>query len=137
MQTAATILFSRYHRKNKLLQQDITSLQSKQHGLVDEIVSQRKKLQGAKAFVRRFARDLTDVARLKDQDFAAYKEGFGSLHGKYIECVEPDASNDAGADGNDAASADIQREYTRQKEYLEKTVESLKRSLKKDAESHR
>ena len=34
-----------YHRKNKMLQQDITSLQSKQRGLQDELGTQKKKLQ--------------------------------------------------------------------------------------------
>ena len=33
--------------------------------------------------------------------------------------------------------ADIQKEYNRQREYLEKSVESLKRKLHKDMESHR
>merc|ERR1711869_21360 len=32
---------------------------------------------------------------------------------------------------------DIQKEYQRQKEYLEKSVESLKRKLQKDSEVHR
>lgn len=35
------------------------------------------------------------------------------------------------------AEADVQREYNRQREYLEKTVESLKRKLAKDMEMHR
>merc|ERR1712185_721010 len=33
--------------------------------------------------------------------------------------------------------SDIQREYNRQREYLEKSVESLKRKLAKDSEVHR
>ena len=35
------------------------------------------------------------------------------------------------------AAADQQREYTREKEYLERSIEGLKRKIKKDGESHR
>lgn len=35
------------------------------------------------------------------------------------------------------ADADLEREATRQREYLEKTVDSLKRKLAKDSELHR
>ena len=49
----------------------------------------------------------------------------------------PAASASGDSSGAETASSGSHKDYTRQKEYLEKTIESLKRSLKKDAETHR
>merc|ERR1719188_1608683 len=56
-----------YHRKNKLLQQDITSLQSKQRGLVDEICLQRRKLQMSRMYLSKFTNELHDAHKLADE----------------------------------------------------------------------
>ena len=50
-----------YHRKNKMLQQDINSLQSKQKGLQDELGTQKKKLQAGTVFTRKVAQDLNEL----------------------------------------------------------------------------
>merc|ERR1712226_271960 len=63
-----------YHKKNKLLQQDITSLGSKQRGLVDEICLQRRKMTQSKQQLVRFSHDLSDISGLfRDEDEAKLK----------------------------------------------------------------
>ncbi len=72
-----------YHRKNKLLQQDITSLQSKQRGLVDEIGLQRRRLGSSRAFLVKFGNDLHETYKLADD--AKFKEAFIALYKKYMD----------------------------------------------------
>ena len=59
----------------------------------------------------------------------------GRMGAKNIPNVPQHTNGEGGADTS--ADNDTQREYTRQKEYLEKTIESLKRKLRKDSEVHR
>jgi len=69
------------------------------------------------------------------EDAKRFKDAFVALHKKY---QDTDISDFCTADdGKDAGFSEEQQEYTRQKEYLEKTIESLKRKLKKDSEVHR
>lgn len=49
------------------------------------------------------------------------------LHNKYLEQQVTEAS----------VEPDIQKEYHRQRDYLERTVSSLRRKLAKDSEMHR
>ncbi len=81
-----------YHRKNKLLQQDITSLQSKQRGLVEEICVQRKRLTNSKLALIRFSHDLHDVWKLCDEN--KFKEAFVAFYKKYQD-LDPTTATDS------------------------------------------
>jgi len=135
-----------YHRKNKLLQQDITSLQAKHRGLQEESSSQRRKLTASKQVLLRFSQDLSDVGKLAED--VTFKDALSAFHKKYQDVDElaltagSNASAKGITDANAAAAASsggstAARDATRETEYLEKTIESLKRSLRKDAETHR
>merc|ERR1719387_907273 len=115
-----------YHRKNKQLQLDISQLQVKQRSLQDEIVSQRKKMTDCQTIIKRFKNDLHECVQFI-QEPKQLKESVTSLFKKYV----PHGIKKQELD------SDIQREYNRQREYLEKSVESLKRKLAKDSEVHR
>merc|ERR1711904_485362 len=109
-----------YHRKNKQLQLDISQLQVKQRSLQDEIVSQRKKMTDCQTIIKRFKNDLHECVQFI-QEPKQLKESVTNLFKKYV----PHGIKKQELD------SDIQREY------LEKSVESLKRKLAKDSEVHR
>merc|ERR1712054_450063 len=115
-----------YHRKNKQLQLDISQLQVKQRSLQDEIVSQRKKMTDCQTIIKRFKNDLHECVQFI-QEPKQLKDSVTNLFKKYV----PHGIKKQELD------SDIQREYNRQRDYLEKSVESLKRKLLKDSEVHR
>merc|ERR1719378_1562359 len=115
-----------YHRKNKQLTVNIDQLQEKQRSLQKEIVSQRKKMTDCQTIIKRFKNDLHECVQFI-QEPKQLKESVTDLHKKYV----PNGVKRQELD------SDIQREYNRQREYLEKSVESLKRKLIKDSEVHR
>lgn len=115
-----------YHRKNKQLQVNIQQLQSKQRSLQDEIVTQRKKMLESQTIIKRFKNDLHECVQFI-QEPKQLKDSVAGLYKKYV----PNGIKKQELD------ADIQREYNRQRDYLEKSVESLKRKLLKDSDVHR
>jgi chromosome segregation ATPase len=115
-----------YHRKNKQLQLSIEQLHVKQRSLQEEIVSQRKKMTDCQTIIKRFKNDLHECVQFI-QEPKQLKESVMGLHKKYM----PNGIKKQELD------SDIQREYNRQRDYLEKSVESFKRKLIKDSDVHR
>merc|ERR1712048_24758 len=109
-----------------MLQVNIDQLQNKQRSLQDEIVSQRKKMTDCQTIIKRFKNDLHECVQ-HIQDPKLLKDSVTGLYKKYV----PNGIKKQELD------SDIQREYNRQRDYLEKSVESLKRKLLKDSEVHR
>merc|ERR1719252_339649 len=119
-------LLEDFHKKNKQLQLDITQLTSKQKLYQEEILKFRKKLTDGQTVIKRFKNDLHECVQYI-QEPKLLHEKVTDLHKKYV----PNGVKRQELD------QDIQKEYQRQKEYLEKSVESLKRKLQKDSEVHR
>jgi len=115
-----------YQRKNTQLQVNIGQLQSKQKSLQEDIVSQRKKMTDCQTVIKRFKTDLHESVQFI-QEPKQLKESVTALYKKYV----PNGVKKQELD------SDIQREYNRQREYLEKSVESLKKKLIKDSDVHR
>lgn len=116
----------RYHKNNANLDLNISDLKLKLEGLQQEVLIQRKRSADANAIIRSFNHDLYETGQ-HIQDPKALKESVKHLYQKHLtENVRPFEMEE-----------DIQREYNRQREYLEKSVESLKRKLQKDMELHR
>merc|ERR1712232_973797 len=76
--------------------------------------------------IKRFKNDLHECVQFI-QEPKQLKESVLALHKKYV----PNGIQKQELD------SDIQREYNRQKDYLQKSVESLKRKLLKDSDVHR
>merc|ERR1719356_1382578 len=76
--------------------------------------------------IKRFKTDLHECVQFI-QEPKQLKESVMGLHKKYM----PNGIKKQELD------SDIQREYNRQRDYLEKSVESLKRKLLKDSDVHR
>merc|ERR1712070_542573 len=107
-------LLEDFHKKNKQLQLDITQLTSKQKLYQEEILKFRKKLTDGQTVIKRFKNDLHECVQYIQEPTLLHKK---------------DVPNGVKRQELDQ---DIQKEYQRQKEYLEKSVESLKRKLQKD-----
>jgi len=101
-------------------------LQTKQKNLQEEIVSQRKKMTDCQTIIKRFKNDLHECVQFI-QEPRQLRESVTALYKKYV----PNGIKKQELD------SDIQREYNRQRDYLEKSVESLKRKLLKDSDVHR
>merc|ERR1719388_759198 len=115
-----------YMRKNKQLALDISQLQMKQRALQEEIKTQKKKLRDDMALIKRFKIDLHDCMQFI-QEPKQLKEAVALLYSKYVQTGVKKLELDT----------DSQKEYNRQRDYLEKSVDSLKRKLQKDSEVHR
>mmetsp|Transcript_2588 Transcript_2588/g.4777 ORF Transcript_2588/g.4777 Transcript_2588/m.4777 type:complete len:1201 (+) Transcript_2588:52-3654(+) len=115
-----------YHRKNTQLQVNIVQLQNKQKSLQEDIVSQRKKMTDCQTVIKRFKTDLHECVQFI-QEPKQLKDSLTALYKKYV----PNGVKKQELD------SDIQREYNRQRDYLEKSVESLKKKLLKDSDVHR
>mmetsp|Transcript_36831 Transcript_36831/g.108610 ORF Transcript_36831/g.108610 Transcript_36831/m.108610 type:complete len:1386 (-) Transcript_36831:299-4456(-) len=116
----------RYHKTNSGLDLMIANLKLKVDGLQQEVLSQRSGRNDAEAMVRRMQHDLEGVVP-HIQEPKALKEAIKQVYHKYC----------SGAAASAEAHDDLEREAARQREYLEKTVDSLKRKLAKDSELHR
>jgi len=115
-----------YMRKNKQLALDISQLQMKQRALQAEIKSQKRRLRDDLNLIKRFKLDLSETLEGVDEP-KVLKEGMAQLYRKYVQ------NNTKKLD----LDTDMQLEYKRQRDYLEKSVDSLKRKLEKDSQSHR
>jgi len=115
-----------YMRKNKQLALDISQLQMKQRALQEEIKSQKRRLREDMSLIKRFRLDLSDCVENLNEP-KQLKESMAGLYRKYVQ---------SGAKKLDL-DTDMQKEYNRQRDYLEKTVDSLKRKLEKDSQGHR
>eukprot|EP00930_Biecheleria_cincta_P085307 TRINITY_DN746_c0_g1_i2.p1 TRINITY_DN746_c0_g1~~TRINITY_DN746_c0_g1_i2.p1 ORF type:complete len:1283 (-),score=294.40 TRINITY_DN746_c0_g1_i2:68-3874(-) len=117
---------SDYMRKNKQLALSISQLQMKQRALQEEIKSQKRRLRDDLALINRFKQDISDCMETISEP-KALKESVTALYRKYVQ---------GGAKRQDF-DTDMQKEYNRQRDYLEKSVDSLKRKLEKDSQAHR
>merc|ERR1719378_2043546 len=115
-----------YHRKNKQLHVNIGQLRDRQKNLQEEIITQRKKMTDCQTIIKRFKNDLHECVQFI-QEPKQLRDSVTALYKKYV----PNGIKKQELD------SDIQREYNRQRDYLEKSVESLKRKLLKDSEVHR
>jgi len=116
----------RYHKNNSSLELTISDLRLKLEGMQREILSQRTKLGDADAKVRGIKTELHETVQ-HIQEPKALKEAVKKMYQRHV----------AESVSSRAVDSDIAAEYTRQREYLEKSVESLKRKLNKNMELHR
>lgn len=106
----------RYHKLNLSLELVISDLKGKLDGLQREVVSQRTKLSEADAKLRVFKSDLHEAIQ-HVQDPKELKEAVKALYLRHANDHTPVAR----------IEAELQAEYQRQRQHLERSVESLKR----------
>ncbi|KAJ8011195.1 hypothetical protein DPEC_G00055650 [Dallia pectoralis] len=118
----------RFHKKNTQLELNTAELKLKLKATDKEMHKEMQRVKDVEAFVRRFKTDLHNCVGFI-QEPKQLKDGIRELYDRYVQ--QSDVVDIVGVD------ADIQREYSRQREHLEKNVSSLKRKLSKDTEVHR
>eukprot|EP00304_Pavlova_gyrans_P012532 CAMPEP_0206035036 /NCGR_PEP_ID=MMETSP1466-20131121/1785_1 /ASSEMBLY_ACC=CAM_ASM_001126 /TAXON_ID=44452 /ORGANISM="Pavlova gyrans, Strain CCMP608" /LENGTH=1327 /DNA_ID=CAMNT_0053409369 /DNA_START=150 /DNA_END=4130 /DNA_ORIENTATION=+ len=116
----------RYHFQNQELDLRIHEQKLRLDGMQREIKTQRTKLSDAAADVHAFKSGLHDTIQ-HIQDPRRLKEKVKELYQRHATDHTPTAR----------IEQDLHAEYARQREYLEKSVESLKRKLNKNMELHR
>eukprot|EP00163_Fabomonas_tropica_P019041 TRINITY_DN334_c0_g1_i4.p1 TRINITY_DN334_c0_g1~~TRINITY_DN334_c0_g1_i4.p1 ORF type:complete len:1057 (+),score=414.00 TRINITY_DN334_c0_g1_i4:945-4115(+) len=116
----------RYHKNNSNLELTINDLRLKLNGMQADSGLQRQRINDLEAIIRRFKTDLHECVQ-HIQDPKMLKESVKAVYQRHV-------TNEIKAAGMDI---DIQKEYSRQREYLEKNLESLKRKLAKDSKLHK
>uniref|UniRef100_A0A0B7A6G0 Cilia- and flagella-associated protein 57 n=1 Tax=Arion vulgaris TaxID=1028688 RepID=A0A0B7A6G0_9EUPU len=117
----------RFHKQNSQLELNITELRQKLKATDKEFHQERQKVRDVEATVRRFKTDLHNCVGYI-QDPKMLKESIKALYQKH---VQEDITESASVD------ADIQKEFSRQKEHLERSVANLRKKLEKDSEIHK
>uniref|UniRef100_A0A3Q0KGU0 WD-repeat protein, putative n=1 Tax=Schistosoma mansoni TaxID=6183 RepID=A0A3Q0KGU0_SCHMA len=117
----------RFHKQNDQLEINITELKQKYKSVENELKHERQSTRDVESIVRRLKTDLFNVVGLI-QEPKQLKAGILALYKKHIH---EDMAVDATAD------ADIQKEFFRQREHLERSVAGLRQKLARDSEMHR
>nr|KAF6504381.1 cilia and flagella associated protein 57 [Rousettus aegyptiacus] len=118
----------RFHKQNTQLELNITELWQKLRATDQEMRREKQKERDLEALVKRFKTDLHNcVAYI--QEPRQLKEKVRGLFEKYVQradMVEIAEMN-----------TDLQQEYARQREHLERNLATLKKKVVKDSELHR
>nr|XP_036858185.1 cilia- and flagella-associated protein 57 isoform X3 [Manis javanica] len=118
----------RFHKQNTQLELNITELWQKLRATDQEMRRERQKERDLEALVKRFKTDLHNcVAYI--QDPRLLKEKVRGLFEKYVQ--QADMVEIA------ELNTDLQQEYTRQREHLERNLATLKKKVVKESELHR
>ena len=115
-----------YHKMNAALDKMIGENREKLDSIQRQIMQQRQRISDQESRSNSFCSELHSVAQ-HIQDPEMLKEAVKRLHSRYV--LKKVKTGDL--------DADITKEYKRQKEYLEKSVDALKRRLNRDSALHR
>uniref|UniRef100_A0A2K6AI05 Cilia- and flagella-associated protein 57 n=1 Tax=Mandrillus leucophaeus TaxID=9568 RepID=A0A2K6AI05_MANLE len=117
-----------FHKQNTQLELNITELWQKLRATDQEMRRERQKERDLEALVKRFKTDLHNcVAYI--QEPRLLKEKIRGLFEKYVQ--RADMVEIAGL------NTDLQQEYARQREHLERNLATLKKKVVKEGELHR
>lgn len=117
----------RFHKQNTQLDLNITEYKQKLRATDKELHLERQRVRDSEAIIKRIKTDLHNcVGNL--QDPKKLKESIKEIYEKHVHDDTAESS---------VVDADIQKEYARQREHLERSVASLRKKLSKDTEIHR
>ncbi|NXP07375.1 CFA57 protein, partial [Thinocorus orbignyianus] len=117
----------RFHKDSTQLKLSIAQLQQKLKATDREMHRERQKKQNMEALIKQFKTDLHNCVGFI-QDSKKMKDGIRELYSKYVQqsdAVEPEA-----------VDIDLQQEYMRQREYLERNLAALRKKVVKNQEVH-
>ncbi|KFW10089.1 WD repeat-containing protein 65, partial [Eurypyga helias] len=117
----------RFHKESTQLKLTITQLQQKLKATDREMHRERQKKQNMEALIKRFKTDLHNCVGFI-QDSKKMKNGIRELYTKYVQ--------QSGTVETEAGDTDLQQEYMRQQERLERNLAALKKKVVKDQEIH-
>ncbi|KAL4660096.1 WD repeat-containing protein 65-like [Arapaima gigas] len=117
-----------FQRRNTQLELNIADLKLKLKAVEKEKHREMQRVRDVEAVVRKFKTDLYNCVGFI-QEPKKLKDSICELYNRYIQQAE--MVDTAGVE------AEIQSEYTRQRDQLERNLASLKKKLAKDSEVHR
>eukprot|EP01065_Artemidia_motanka_P053301 TRINITY_DN985_c0_g2_i1.p1 TRINITY_DN985_c0_g2~~TRINITY_DN985_c0_g2_i1.p1 ORF type:complete len:1226 (+),score=563.45 TRINITY_DN985_c0_g2_i1:55-3678(+) len=117
----------RYYQNNAQLVLRINDLKLKIDGQCKEVGNLEGRLKDADAFRHRIRMEISELAAMA-KEAKLLKEACKRLYHKHVR-----DENRRGPE----IEEDVQKECNRQRDYLERTVESLKRKLIKDSDTHK
>lgn len=120
-----------YHKSNQALTMMINELELKSEGLRGELRTQEERVKANSLVQTRIQRDLTEVSAVL-RDKVLLKAKFVQLFRQYAQA---DAAQDA--KGTSLGEDDPRVLYNRDREQMERNLESVRRALKTDATAHR
>ncbi|XP_072199610.1 cilia- and flagella-associated protein 57 [Excalfactoria chinensis] len=115
------------HKENTQLKLNTTQLQQKLKATDNELHKERQKKQNMETLIKRFKMDLHNCVGFV-QDYKKLKAGIRELYTKYVQKLEMVEMEEI--------DTDLQQEYVRQREYLERNLAALKKKVVKDQETH-
>ncbi|XP_032825748.2 cilia- and flagella-associated protein 57 [Petromyzon marinus] len=118
----------RFQKQVSQLELAVADTRSKMQAAERQTARERDRVREVEALVKRFKTDLHAIAGLI-QEPRQLKEAVTQLYHRYVQLA--DAKEIRGED------ADVQREFARQKDHLERSVASLRKQLSSDTDSHR
>merc|ERR1712003_564938 len=118
----------RYNKNNTALDLKIEESKQKLKANKEEMAVQRQKVHDMEAELKRFRTDVSNCVQ-HIQDPQKLKTKIVELNKKYVQSEQ--AVEAAGMD------VDIQKEYARQRDHLERSVASFRKKLAKDQQIHR
>ena len=121
-----------YHKSNLALNLMIGELKLKLEGLRKELLSQTGRVDLNAKLLERFMRDLQE-AWLHRSDQSLLKSRVVHLYRVYVQ--EQIASTAGGGAANEEAGP--QKQYNRDREQMERSIDALRKSLKTDAQMHK
>ncbi|KAJ3354153.1 Cilia- and flagella-associated protein 57 [Entophlyctis luteolus] len=116
-----------YHKANTDLELQIADLKLKLKAAEKQVVTEHARLKGCCATIKHFKVDLNECVQFI-QEPKIMKAQVKKLYQKYCKEAMKD---------EETLDVDIQQEYSRHREYLEKTVSSLRQKVSKDQGIHR
>ena len=120
-----------YHKSNAALDLMIGELRLKLDGMSKELSQQKALIKAGESYTRKFRRDLAMCAAgVEDQN--DLKAGVKELYQRYV--LDEDKRKDS---EESSAGFDLQAEYARQREHLERNVAQLKRKVLKDEKMYK
>ncbi|KAJ3220181.1 Cilia- and flagella-associated protein 57 [Dinochytrium kinnereticum] len=116
-----------YNKANSNLELAIADLKLKLKAAEKEVAKERSKIKACAATVKRFKVDLNECVQYI-QEPKQLKASIKRLYQRYCKEAIKD---------EETMEVDVQQEYARQREYLERTVASLRKKVTKDQGIHR
>lgn len=117
----------KYHKSNAYLELAISDLKHKLVGVQKDAKVQREVVTRRNSTIKSFQADLHETSRLTMNP----KQLVSSINQLYQKHVTTDSVTDKSMDEN------VEKEFARQRVFLEKTIETLKKKLSKDVNEHR
>jgi len=128
-----------YHKSNEALNLMIEELKLKLDGIKKDIERQQERCSLNSRLLERFKRDLQEVWALRADDAAAFKARLIKMYRVYVqEDLSPASLSGGGpVTGKNIDLDDPQQMYNRDREQMERSLDSLRRALKADALAHK